>query len=177
MSIHYPPGMYSCKVEQQGINTCKDGSKQLVFQIRPVSEISVDVQGIERAKPVANNSVIGFVRLWLGSEKACAIVMRKLRYSGFVGDSFMEFNFVGAQVRCTCKAGDFNGKPQEDWDLVLPPAVQSISQNDAIELDALFGDLLKSNRQPQPPQPQQQTTHQPHQTPAPENTSPESVPF
>lgn len=150
MSVFYDEGFYVCRVTQQGHGESKAGNPMITIGVEPTHVISKGPDGAEELCPVTQ-AYERTVRLVIANDEQKEYALLKLRYAGFVGDSFSKLNLVGEDVRCECKhqdgTGDHAGKTFENWDLMLPPRERTelipIDGAAARKLDALFGRRLK----------------------------------
>lgn len=150
MSVFYDEGYYVCRVTQQGQGESKAGNPMIMVGVEPTHIITRGPDGSEELCAVTK-SYERTVRLVIASDEQKEYALLKLRYAGFVGDSFSKLNLVGSDVRCECEhndgTGENAGKTFENWDLMLPPRERTelipIDGAAARKLDALFGRRLK----------------------------------
>lgn len=147
----YAPGIYVCRVTQQGFGEAKSsGNPMILIAVEPTHQVRNDPDGAEYLDAVGQ-SYERTLRLVIANDDQKEYAMLKLRHAGFVGDSFAQLNLVDSDVRCKCEhkegTGDHAGKTFEQWDLLLPPrdrvALQPLDKGAARKLDALFGKRLK----------------------------------
>ena len=153
---YHKPGRYVFRITSQGwVETEKRKLPMLVFDGYPTHLITKNPEGEEQLEQVFEDPEKPFrtLRLCIDShdENMMDFVMKKLRHAGFEGDSFNDLNLVNADVRATCKEGEFNGKPTENWDFMLPPLDEPAEVNTLDtamnrKLDALFGKRLKGGK-------------------------------
>lgn len=148
---YYRPMMHLCRVNEQGwTETTKEPKRpMLVFKIQPLAEIIRGPDGEETFNDVPPSQYDATLRMVVDpkNEKSMDFALKKLRYAGFVGESFADLNLVGAEIRCMNEHSDYEGKTYDQWDFALPPLDQAplnpLDNAAARKLDTLFGKRLK----------------------------------
>ncbi len=119
MAVFYEPGIYQVKVMDQTMTTTKKaGHPMLVLQVRVLKWLD-DESWMDCAQCYDRT-------IWLpvdpSDDRSQDRMAKKLRRAGWTGDNFQKLNMIGTTCEAECKAGDWNGQPAEDWDLILPGA-------------------------------------------------------
>ncbi len=152
MSLAYQPGRYVGRVISQGSGESKDKKHpQIILKFKPTARIEYTPDGEES---LVNTTVEYERTVWLTinptNPNSVEMSLKRLRYAGFMGDSFGDLNLVGTDCRFVCSVGEYNGEPSDSWELALPPleskpAGQPIDTGVVKKLDALFGKALKAS--------------------------------
>lgn len=142
--VNYDVGDYVAEVTDQALVESSTGKPMIVLKVRVSSQLIG--AGGNREELRETDTYERTIRLVVnqGSQKSMDFLLKKLRYAGFVDDSFSSMDLVGAVVRCSCKHGVYKGEPNEEWDLMLPP-LAPLEHNPSLskKIDALFGKSLK----------------------------------
>jgi len=166
---YFEPGLYVFRITNQGWTETKEKKlPMLVFAGYPTHLITKNPEGEEELTQVyedpSNPERILRIAIDSKNEDMVNFAITKLRYAGFQSDSFSDLNLVNADIRATCKPGEFKGKPIENWDFALPPLeereVNELDDKMKRKLDTLFGKRLKASK-PKQSEPQQETETEP----------------
>jgi len=162
---HYEDGLYVFRIIKQGwVETKENKLPMLVFDGYPTHKITKTPEGDDQLEQVYEDPQRPerTLRIVVDStnDNMMDFAMKKLRYAGFNGDSFVDLNLINADIRAICKEGEFKGKPTEDWDFALPPLERMEANNLDPQinrkLDTLFGKRLKDGKSKQAePQPEE----------------------
>jgi len=148
MSAFYEPGNYVCHVVDQAFQMTKTNRPMLVLRVRVTHKVIDEGLPSEQLHPVQDYERTIRLVVVEENEKSMEMMMRKLRYAGFMGDSFRDLKLVDCDIRASCRESTYEGQPTEDWDLMLPPLASSepLEGDPKLvrKLDALFGRQLKA---------------------------------
>jgi len=150
MSGFYQEVPHVCRVTEQGWTETKKLPKRpmIILKVRPTHEIRKDPAGGDELHQITSGEYDEYVRVLVdaSSEVVMDLALKKLRYAGFMGDSFADLNLVGADVRCNNTHRPYNGVVRDGFELMLPPhdgEFQPMDAKVARTLDTLFGRRLK----------------------------------
>lgn len=175
MSKYENGGHYLLEVQNHAFGETKNGNPKIDFECRvihKVREFGTSNEAVVPAEP--SNYAVNF-SLVFANEKQREFNVKKLRYAGWSGTSFDDFDMIGHRfvgVNTHAEGTGTNaGKHYDNFDLVLPPLENRELENKPgvkKKLNALLSKELKANppeaktesakpaREPQPaPQPPQ----------------------
>lgn len=122
-------GKYKAKIEGATCSATSKGTPQMVVQL--------DIGGHKK------NANLYF------SDKAQEQSLKKLREIGFNGD-FENPKFTDEEIEVTLRFEDYNGKPQERWELPWPAAAP-VDKSTMMSLGAMFKATASTPPPPPPP--------------------------
>lgn len=155
MALYYEEGLYLFRIDKQGwVETKERKLPMLVFNGDPVARIFKHEDGTEVEEPVVRDSHYDRrIQMVIdgSNDTSLEYAMRKLRFAGFNGESFADLDLTGRTVRARCTHGEYNNKPNEQWDFALPDGgatTKALDSGLTRKLDALFGKRLKEGAKP-----------------------------
>lgn len=178
MQPFYEEGTYDGEVLEQAFEEASTGSPMLTMKVR-IEQFVIDPGMKTEELQDCNQQYVRTVNI-VFAEKSIEYSIKKLRYAGFEGESFLDCNLTGSKVRLNCKHREYKGEPSESWDLMLPPKERKpLEDSDSVKkkLQALFGKQLKSSANASKPKPAEGGTvsNQPESVTVPDDD--DDVPF
>ena len=109
---YYEPGLHLARVSKQGWTDSKSGKPMIVFEVTILAKISYDPEGTECFNELQPSEYDQIVRIVVdnANPEGMDYAMKKLRYAGFTGKSFIDLDLEGKEVRVKNTPHDHNGK-------------------------------------------------------------------
>ena len=145
-------GVYDLEIEAQAFNETTNGHARIELECRVVRKVIGSGTNEVHFAPPEQSQYSVRVGVVFASEKQREMNLRKLRFAGWEGDSFDDFDMVGRSIRCVCEhqngSGANSGKVYDNFDLMLPPREhQELDNKPSVKkkLNALLGKALKES--------------------------------
>lgn len=112
-------GVYSIRITGQGFDTTANGNPQIIMMGDVASKIfNYGSSDASNQHPESVDNVR--ISLVFASDKQREVNIKKLRYAGWTGDNFEDFDMTGELVIARNEHREYNGKVYDNFDLVLP---------------------------------------------------------
>lgn len=112
-------GVYSIRITGQGFDTTANGNPQIIL----VGDVASKIHnyGSNEASSHHPESVDSVrISLVFASDKQREVNIKKLRFAGWTGDNFEDFDMTGNLVLARNEHREYNGKVYDNFDLILP---------------------------------------------------------
>jgi hypothetical protein len=152
----YEKGAHAVQILQIAGQTSSNGNPMIVAKVKVMGKFSF-VDGQREPQLIAVPQQYDRTIRLVVTDKSQEMVLKKLRWAGWQGESFKElYKLLGTVCRAVCDhdvigAGDKAGQMGETWDFELPPRESKPVEDDPgvfKKLDALFGKSLKADKKP-----------------------------
>jgi hypothetical protein len=156
MSRYENGAYYDLEIVDHAFTETSTGKAQIEFDCKVLRKVKAHGTPEVHFVPAEQSQYTVRVRIVFGSEKQRELNLKKLRFAGWEGSSFDDFDMVGKVIRCACEhssgTGSNSGKVYDNFDLLLPPREGSGELEDKADvkkkLNALLGKALKETAAP-----------------------------